>query len=69
MNSRQEVGCVICRMTHDKGQFFNLGKNPFFKKTLEGIENFGRGYVPPSNHDANVRCMQKKIDMTDKMDP
>lgn len=31
---------------------FNLEKNPYFKKTMESIDNFGKGYAPPAYHKA-----------------
>src|SRR5438309_1359434 len=42
----------VCRMIYAEGLPFNLVRSSYFKKAVEAIANFGKGYTPPSYHEA-----------------
>lgn len=66
--NKSVVNKNICHVIHNEGLSFNWVKRPFFKKAMEYIENFGKGYVSPSYHRARVTYLHKEIEGIDKVD-
>src|SRR5436190_4887368 len=62
VKDKELVNEEVCRMIYAEGLPFNLVKSQYFKKALEAVANYGRGYNPPSYHEARVTYLQREVD-------
>ena len=61
MTKDRDAVCMdICRFWYSSGLPFNAMKSPYFGKAIESVENYGRGFKPPSIHEVRVTFFKEE---------
>lgn len=68
IKDRDAVNMKIRLMIYAVVLSFNLAKSSYFKKAVEFVRNFGKGYILLLYHEARVAYLQKEVERIDKMD-
>lgn len=62
MKDKNAMNKDVYHMIYVEGLSFNLVNICYFKKAVESIANFGKGYLPPSYHGTRVTYLKQEVD-------